>query len=54
MIENFIKKIFGDPAEKRLKQYQKELEVIKALEAEIKPEFDSIESIQARISEFRA
>lgn len=54
MIENLIRKIFGDPAEKRLKQYQKELETIKALEGKIRSEYDSIESIQARISEFRA
>lgn len=54
MIETLIKKVFGDPAERRLKQYQKELEAIKVLEQEIIPKYDSIESIQARISELRA
>lgn len=54
MIETLIKKIFGDPSEKRLRLYQKELVLIRALEEEIIPKYDSIASIQARVSELRA
>lgn len=54
MLENLIKKVFGDPSEKRLKQYQKELVLIRALEDEISKKYDSISTIQARVSELRA
>lgn len=54
MIETLIRKIFGDPSEKRLKLYQKELLNIRALEEEIILQYDSIASIQARVAELRA
>jgi preprotein translocase subunit SecA len=53
MIETLIKKIFGDPSEKRLKLYQKELLQIRALEEDIIAKYDSVASIQARVAELR-
>ena len=53
MIELLIKKIFGDPSEKRLKQYQKELILIRAMEEDISLKYPTLESVQSRISEFR-
>lgn len=54
MIESLIKKVFGDPSERRLKQYQKELVLIRSLEEGIANEYPTVASIQARVSELRA
>lgn len=54
MLEVLIKKIFGDPSEKRLKQYQKELASIRELESDISEKYPSVESIQSRMKELRS
>ncbi len=54
MINNIITKIFGDPSEKRVKQYTRELEDIKAIEARLEKELTSIELVQAKTRDFMA
>jgi preprotein translocase subunit SecA len=52
MLDSLIRKIFGDPGEKRLRNYQKELLAIKEIEARISPL--SLSDIQTRVGEIRA
>lgn len=52
MINNIINRIFGDPSEKRVKQYFSELENIKRIESKLREELTSIESIQAKTRAF--
>lgn len=54
MINNIITKIFGDPSEKRVKQYTRELEDIKTIEAKLEKELTSIELVQAKTRDFMA
>ncbi|MDD2917252.1 MAG: preprotein translocase subunit SecA [Candidatus Gracilibacteria bacterium] len=52
MINNLITKIFGDPSEKRVKQYTRDLEDIKLAEARLEKELTSIELVQAKTRDF--
>lgn len=45
--------IFGDPSLKKLKQYQKELEKIKHIEAVYHDEIKTVEQVQAKTHEFQ-
>ncbi|MDD5376895.1 MAG: preprotein translocase subunit SecA [Candidatus Gracilibacteria bacterium] len=54
MINNLITKIFGDPSEKRVKQYTRDLEAIKLIEAKLEKELVSIELVQAKTRDFMA
>lgn len=54
MINTLITKIFGDPSEKRVKQYARDLEEIKALEAKLQSELTSLELVQAKTRDFMA
>lgn len=51
---SFITKIFGDPSEKRVKLYQKELEQIKKIETEYAKSITNIEQVQAKTHEFQS
>ncbi len=53
-IMNFLSFLFGDPSEKRLKQYQKELEAIKDIEKKYRDEISTIDQIQAKTHEFQS
>ena len=53
MINTLIAKIFGDPSEKKLKSYTKELEKIKVIEAQYRDEISTVEQIQAKTHEFQ-
>lgn len=50
---SFLTTIFGDPSEKKCRQYEKELEKIKVIEAQYRDEITSIEQIQAKTHEFQ-
>jgi preprotein translocase subunit SecA len=50
---SLISRIFGDPSEKKLKNYQKDLEKIKAIEANMQTEIQSIEEVQAKTHVFQ-
>ncbi len=54
MINQIITKIFGDPSEKRVRQYTRDLEDIKLVEAKLEKELTSIELVQAKTREFMA
>jgi preprotein translocase subunit SecA len=54
MLNFLITRIFGDPSEKKLKSYKKELEKIKAIESRYQTEITTIEQIQARTHEFQS
>ncbi len=45
---SLIAKIFGDPSEKRIKKYQKDLDAIKTYEARFQTEIQTVEEVQAR------
>ena len=45
---SLIAKIFGDPSEKRVKKYQKELDHIKHHEARFQTEIQTVEEVQAK------
>ncbi len=47
-------RIFWDPSEKKLRQYQKELESIKIIESQFQNEITSIEQVQAKTHEFQS
>ncbi|NRH20504.1 preprotein translocase subunit SecA [Candidatus Gracilibacteria bacterium] len=51
---SFITKIFGDPSEKRVQSYQKELEHIKKIEGEYASSITNIEQVQAKTHEFQS
>jgi preprotein translocase subunit SecA len=51
---SFITKIFGDPSEKKVKTYQKELENIKKIETEYASSITTIEQVQAKTHEFQS
>lgn len=45
---SLIAKIFGDPSEKRIKKYQKDLDAIKRYESRFQTEIQTVEEVQAR------
>lgn len=51
---SFLTKIFGDPSEKKLQSYRKELEAIKKIEAKYRDEITSLEQVQAKTHEFQS
>lgn len=51
---SFITKIFWDPSEKRVRNYQKELEQIKKIESEYTSTIATIEQVQAKTHEFQS
>jgi preprotein translocase subunit SecA len=51
---SFLKKIFWDPSEKRLQEYQKDLEKIKAKELQFREEITTLEQVQAKTHEFKS
>lgn len=51
---SLLTKIFGDPSEKKLKQYQKTLEDIKSIEKKYRNEITTIEQVQAKTHEFQS
>ncbi len=54
MIHSFLKKILGDPSDKKLKSYTKLLPEFHRIEAEMSEKYTTLESVQARIAELRA
>lgn len=54
MINTLITKIFGDPSEKRVKNYAHDLESIKLIEAKLQTELTSIELVQEKTHGFMA
>ncbi len=54
MISSLLLKIFGDPSEKKLKSYQKDLEKIKHIESQYKDEISTVDQIQAKTHEFQS
>lgn len=54
MINKLITKVFGDPSEKRVKLYSRDLEEIKLIEAKLEKELTSLELVQAKTREFMA
>ena len=54
MINSLITKIFGDPSEKRVKNYTRDLEDIKLIETKLEKELTSIELVQAKTRDFMA
>ncbi len=51
---SLINAIFGDPSEKKVRTYQKELEQIKKIEAEYINSITNIEQVQAKTHEFQS
>lgn len=46
--------LFGDPSNKKLKQYQKELEQIKWIEVKFREEISTIDQVQAKTHELQS
>ena len=51
---SFIQKLFGDPSEKKLKIYKKDLEKIKEIEKKYRDEIKTISEVQAKTLEFQS
>lgn len=51
---SFITKLFGDPSEKKLKIYRKDLEKIKEIEKKYRDEIKTISEVQAKTHEFQS
>ena len=51
---SLISKLFGDPSDKKLKSYRKELEAIKSIEKRYRDEIKTVEQVQARTHEFQS
>ena len=51
---SFITKLFGDPSEKKLKIYKKDLEKIKEMEKKYRDEIKTISEVQAKTHEFQS
>ena len=51
---SFITKLFGDPSEKKLKNYKKDLEKIKEIEKKYRDEIKTISEVQAKTHEFQS
>lgn len=54
MISKLITKVLGDPTEKKLKQYARDVEQIKSLETVLASELTSIELVQSKTHAFMA
>ena len=54
MINTIITKIFGDPSEKRVKGYIRDLEDIKIIETRLRSELTSLDLVQTKTREFMA
>jgi len=54
MIHSLITKIFGDPSEKRVRNYARDLEAIKVIEEKLRNELTSVELVQAKTRGFMA
>ena len=46
--------IFGDPNEKKIKKYKKEIEQIKCIEADFATKITTLDQVKAKTSEFQA
>lgn len=51
---SLITKIFGDPSEKKIKKYTKDLEKIKEIEERFQNEMQTVEEIQAKTHAFQS
>ncbi len=51
---SLLLKIFGDPSQKKLKSYEKDLVIIKKIEARLHEEITTIEQVQAKTHEFQS
>lgn len=51
---SFITKLFGDPSEKKLKHYKKELEEVKKIEKRLRDEITTVAQVQAKTHEFQS
>lgn len=51
---SFITKLFGDPSEKKLKIYKKDLEEIKNIEKKYRDEITTVSQVQAKTHEFQS
>ncbi len=51
---SLINTIFGDPSEKKLKKYHKDLGHIKAIELNLQNEIQTIEEVQAKTHAFQS
>lgn len=54
MIHTILTKIFGDPSEKRVRQYTQDVEQVKIHESRLRAELTSIDLVQAKTREFMA
>ncbi len=54
MISSLLKALFGDPGEKRLRSYQKELDRIREIEARFASEITTVEAVQAYTAKLKA
>lgn len=54
MIENVIRKIFGDPNEKQVKKYFDQIDKIKEIEKNLESELDTIEKVQEKTRNFQS
>lgn len=50
---SFVTDLFGDPSKRKLKQYYKELEKIRTIEAKYRDEIKTVEQIQAKTHDFQ-
>jgi hypothetical protein len=53
-LHSIIRSIFGDPSDKRLKHYQRELVNVVELYEQFTTEIQSIEGVQARMQDLRS
>lgn len=51
---SLIARIFGDPSEKKLKKYQKDLEKIKEFEVRLQNDIHTVEEVQAKTHAFQS
>lgn len=51
---HFITKLLGDPSQKKMRTYEKDLIAIKKIEEEYRISIDSMEAVQAKTHEFRS
>lgn len=54
MINTILTKIFGDPSEKRVRQYAQDVEQVKIHESRLRTELTSIDLVQTKTREFMA
>lgn len=51
---SLLTKIFGDPSQKKLKSYEKDLAIIKKIETRLHEEITTVEQVQAKTHEFQS